>query len=151
MSKFEPDSRGPVRMKALGDRVAEPVEEYSTEWHSHRNLRIWQRGVALAEAVYEATARFPQAETFGLTSQMRRAAVSVPANIAEGHARGTKGEFARSLRTSRGSLAELDTHIEIARRRRYLSVPVADQLSRRAEELRVMVNLLSRSVKGGNS
>ena len=130
------------------DRVSDVVEEYSTEWHSHRNLRVWQRGVALAEAVYEATARFPASEAFGLTSQMRRAAVSVPANIAEGHARGTTGEFARSLRTSRGSLAELDTHIEIARRRRYLAAPVADALARRVEELRVMVNLLSRSVRG---
>ena len=130
------------------DRVSDVVEEYSTEWHSHRNLRVWQRGVALAEAVYEATTRFPPSEAFGLTSQMRRAAVSVPANIAEGHARGTTGEFARSLRTSRGSLAELDTHIEIARRRRYLAAPVADALARRVEELRVMVNLLSRSVRG---
>ena len=136
------------RRKAPRDRVAEPVEEYSTEWHSHRNLRVWQRGITLAEAVYDATARFPNAETFGLTSQMRRAAVSVPANIAEGHARGTAGEFARSLRTSRGSLAELDTHIEIARRRRYLAGPAADALARRVEELRVMVNLLSRSVRG---
>lgn len=138
-----------MRRKAPADRVAEPVEEYSTEWHSHRNLRVWQRGMALAEMVYDATARFPQAETFGLASQMRRAAVSVPANIAEGHARGTAGEFGRSLRTSRGSLAELDTHIEIARRRRYLTDPAAVLLSKRVEELRVMVNLLSRSVKGG--
>ena len=136
-----------MRRKAA-DRVAEPVEEYSTEWHSHRNLRVWQRGVALAEAVYEATARFPQSETFGLTSQMRRAAVSVPANIAEGHARGTAGEFARSLRTARGSLAELDTHIEIARRRRYLPEAEAVRLSRFVQELRVMVNTLSRGVRG---
>ncbi len=135
--------------KKPADRVAEPlVEEYSTEWHSHRNLRVWQRGVALAEAVYEATARFPASEAFGLTSQMRRAAVSVPANIAEGHARGTSGEFARSLRTARGSLAELDTHIEIARHRRYLAGTTADGLDRRVQELRTMVNLLSRSVRG---
>ena len=130
------------------DRVAEPVEEYSTEWHSHRNLRVWQRGITLAEEVYAATARFPSAETIGLTSQMRRAAVSVPANIAEGHARGTAGEFARSLRTSRGSLAELDTHIEIASRRRYLAPDQAVRLSKLVEELRVMVNTLSRGVRG---
>jgi four helix bundle protein len=130
------------------DRVAEPVEEYSTEWHSHRNLRVWQRGITLAEEIYTATARFPSAETFGLTSQMRRAAVSVPANIAEGHARGTAGEFARSLRTARGSLAELDTHIEIARRRRYLPEVEAVRLSRVVQELRVMVNTLSRGVRG---
>lgn len=130
------------------DRVADPVEEYSTEWHSHRNLRAWQRGVTLAEEVYAMTARFPSAEVFGLTSQMRRAAVSVPANIAEGHARGTVGEFARSLRTSRGSLAELDTHLEIARRRRYLDETQAQRLLKLVQELRTMVNLLSRSVRG---
>ena len=134
--------------RRAADRVAEPVEEYSTEWHSHRNLRVWQRGVSLAEAVYEATARFPASEAFGLTSQMRRAAVSVPANIAEGHARGTAGEFNRSLRTARGSLAELDTHIEIARRRRFLAEVQAVGLDRRVRELRSMVNLLSRNVRG---
>ncbi len=137
-----------MRQRKLADRVAEPVEEYSTEWHSHRNLRAWQRGVTLVEAVYDATARFPASESFGLMSQMRRAAVSVPANIAEGHARGTDGEFARSLRTARGSLAELDTHIEIARRRRYLNEGQAQRLSRLAQEIRTMVNLLSRSVRG---
>ena len=135
--------------KRAADKVSEPVEEYSTEWHSHRNLRVWQRGITLAEEVYAATARFPSAETFGLTSQMRRAAVSVPANIAEGHARGTPGEFNRSLRTARGSLAELDTQLEISRRRRYLGEAEAARLLKLVEELRVMVNQLSRSVRGG--
>ncbi len=130
------------------DHVAEPVEEYSTEWHSHRNLRVWQRGITLAEQIYDATARFPASEAFGLTSQMRRAAVSVPANIAEGHARGTTGEFARSLRTARGSLAELDTHLEIAKRRRYLAEDKAFRLSRLVSEVRVMVEMLNRSVRG---
>ena len=138
-----------MKRKTPADRVAEPVEEYSTEWHSHRNLRVWQRGMALAEMVYDATARFPQAETFGLASQMRRAAVSVPANIAEGHARGTAGEFARSLRTARGSLAELDTHLEIARRRRYLTETHALRLSGLIREIRVLVGMLSRSARGG--
>lgn len=127
--------------------MAEPVEEYGTEWHSHRNLRVWQRGVALAEDVYRATAAFPKHEIFGLVAQMRRAAVSVPANIAEGHGRATAGEFARSLRTARGSLAELDTHLEIARRQGFLAGPDADRLLKRVQELRVMVNVLSRGVR----
>lgn len=131
------------------DRVAEPVEEYDPAWRSHRNLRVWQRSVTLAEEVYDATARFPQAETFGLTSQMRRSAVSVPANIAEGYGRGTAGELARSLRTSRGSLAELDTHLEIARRRKYITDEQARRLLGLIQECRAMVNGLSRGVRTG--
>ena len=73
------------------------------------------------EAVYRATDQFPAQERYGLAAQMQRAAASVPANIAEGAARATVGEFLQSLHTARGSLAELDTQVEIAQRRAYLS------------------------------
>jgi four helix bundle protein len=84
--------------------------------HGHfRDLQIWQRSMALARDVYTLTGSFPQSETFGLVQQMRRAAVSVPSNIAEGHGRGSDKSFALFLRQARGSLNELETQMELAR------------------------------------
>ena len=74
----------------------------------------WQQGVELVKEVYALTARFPQTETYGLVAQMRRAAVSVPSNIAEGAARETSKEFAQFLIVARGSLSELETQLHIA-------------------------------------
>lgn len=82
----------------------------------HRDLRVWQAAVELVETVYQITAAFPRDEVFGLTSQMRRAATSVAANIAEGAARSGTKELLRFLSIASGSLSELDTHIEIAMR-----------------------------------
>src|ERR1700733_6566376 len=87
--------------------------------NSFRDLDVWHLGVELAETVYRITARFPKAELFCLTSQMRRAAVSIPSNIAEGRARDSSREFLHFLSISRGSLAELDTQLELAIRLDY--------------------------------
>ena len=78
-----------------------------------RDLIAWQRGMELAQAVYGATARMPESERFGLTNQMRRAAVSIPSNIAEGHGRQSRLDYLKHLRISRGSLAELSTQYEL--------------------------------------
>jgi four helix bundle protein len=86
---------------------------------SFRDLDVWHLGVELAETVYRVTARFPKAELFCLTSQMRRAAVSIPSNIAEGRARDSSREFLHFLAVSRGSLAELETQLELAIRLDY--------------------------------
>jgi four helix bundle protein len=86
---------------------------------SFRELDVWHLGVELAETVYRFTARFPKAELFCLTAQMRRAAVSIPSNIAEGRARDTSREFLHFLSISRGSLAELETQLELAIRLDY--------------------------------
>lgn len=88
---------------------------------SYQDLVAWQKAMDLLVAVYEATASFPKSELYGLTSQMRRAAVSVPSCIAEGHGRSTRGEFFQSLGQSRGSLLELQTQILAAQRLHYLS------------------------------
>jgi four helix bundle protein len=87
--------------------------------NSFRDLDVWHLGVELAETVYRVTARFPKAELFCLTAQMRRAAVSIPSNIAEGRARDSTREFLHFLAISRGSLAELDTQLELAIRLDY--------------------------------
>ena len=92
---------------------------YTRTWAHHR-LDAWNVGLELVDATYNLTKRFPAQERFGLISQMQRAAVSVPANIAEGAGRGGRKEFARYLRISRGSICELETHYRIARRRSYV-------------------------------
>ncbi|MGL5452789.1 MAG: four helix bundle protein [Aeromonas sp.] len=81
---------------------------------THKQLDAWLQAMVLVKMVYDITARFPREEMFGLTSQMRRAAVSIPSNIAEGAARGTTKEYVHFLNISRGSLSELDTQVEIA-------------------------------------
>ncbi len=84
--------------------------------HSYKDLIVWQRGVDLVVAVYELTEYFPKEEIYGLTSQIRRAAVSIPSNIAEGRYRGTKADFTQFLRIAYASAAELDTQFIIAKR-----------------------------------
>ena len=81
---------------------------------SFREHIVWQRGVDLAKEIYNVSKDFPQREIFGLQSQMSRAAVSIPSNIAEGHRRGTKKDFVHFLRVADGSAAELETQIVIA-------------------------------------
>jgi four helix bundle protein len=80
----------------------------------YRDLLVWQKGMNLARAVYAETESFPKSEMFGLRSQMRRATVSIPSNIAEGHGRLNDGHLRQFLATSRGSLFELQTQLELA-------------------------------------
>ena len=89
------------------------MERARTE-RPHRRLRAWVAGIELVKEVYALTGRFPTSERFGLTAQMRRAAVSVCSNIAEGAARGSRREFCRFLNMANGSLSELDTQLVIA-------------------------------------
>lgn len=86
----------------------------------HRDLLVWQESVELALLVYRLTDSFPKSELYGLVSQLRRAATSVPANIAEGAARTGTAELLHFLSIAHGSLSELDTHMEIAHRLGYL-------------------------------
>ena len=81
---------------------------------TYRDLKAWQKSMDLVRSVYETTGQMPSSERFGLTNQMRRAAVSIPSNIAEGYARQATVDYIRFLRTARGSLAELSTQTEIA-------------------------------------
>ena len=89
------------------------MEEKASVVRTFRDLIAWQRGMSLALEVYRATASMPSDERFGLTSQLRRSVVSIPSNIAEGYARGTTQDYIRFLRIARGSLAEVQTQIEL--------------------------------------
>lgn len=81
---------------------------------SFKDLVVWQKAVHLCSIIYRLSASFPESEQFGLTSQLRRASVSIPSNIAEGHGRATKGEFVQSLGHARGSNCELQTQLILA-------------------------------------
>jgi len=91
------------------------------EKRRHHELEVWRDALDLVEAVYRITASFPSDERFGLSSQLRRAAVSVPSNIAEGSARRTRAEFLQFLHIARGCLAEIETQIQIARRLKFFA------------------------------
>ncbi len=102
----------------------------------HQRLEAWQQAMLLVKMVYSATASFPKEELFGLTSQMRRAAISIPSNIAEGAARSGDKEYLHFLSIARGSLSELDTQIQISRMLAYLPEDAAlDDLLERVGKL----------------
>src|SRR6266850_6334078 len=111
---------------------------------SYKDLVVWQKGIALAKLVYKITARFPAEEKFGLISQMRRAAVSIASNIAEGQARHSTGEFIQFISHAEGSVAELETQLEIATDLGYCSASDSEPVMSLAEEVRKMLNSLRR-------
>ena len=98
---------------------------------SFRDLQVWQRGMDIVETVYRISGEFPKTETYGLTGQLRRAAVSVPSNIAEGHARSSTKEYLHHISMAQGSLAELETQLEVAARLKYVG---AEELAHVQEE-----------------
>ena len=112
---------------------------------AHRNLKAWQQAIELVSAIYSATALFPAQEKFGLTSQMQRAAVSVPANIAEGFARNGTKELLHFLSIAAGSLSELDTLIELAARLSYLNN--VEELNGKVDEVSGLLMGLAASIK----
>ena len=112
----------------------------------YQDLIAWQKAIALVKKVYEVTGSFPQKETFGLTSQMRRSAVSIPSNIAEGQGRATRGAFHQFLGHARGSLYELETQFVIASELQYISAEQGDRLLADSSELGRILNALISSV-----
>ena len=99
---------------------------------NYKDLMIWQRSIELVVSIYEVLKKFPRIEDYNLTSQIRRAAVSIPANIAEGFGRRTKKDYAQFLNISRGSLYELETHLILASRFGYIT---DDELRKFADEI----------------
>jgi len=111
---------------------------------SFRELNVWKKAVDLALLVHELTADLPKRETYGLSSQMQRAAVSIASNIAEGSARGTRRDFRQFVKLAEGSNCELQTQLLIARRLQYSSGPAYDVLDSLSDEIGKMLTALSR-------
>lgn len=111
----------------------------------YRELKVWQLGMSLTTRVYKLTGNFPQHELYGLTSQLRRASVSIPSNIAEGHARSTPKEMIRFCSIAKGSLAELETQILVSIELGYSSADAAAGILESTTELGRMLSGLIRS------
>jgi four helix bundle protein len=114
---------------------------------SFRDLQVWQRAMQLTVAVYRLTQGFPREEQFGLTNQMRRSAVSIPSNIAEGQGRTSVGEFRQFLGMARGSNCEVQTQLEIARAMKFGNPGLIDEVESLSNEVRKMLFGLMNSIK----
>ncbi len=114
---------------------------------SYRDLIAWQKAMQLVVAIYRATEKFPKEELYGITSQLRRAAVSVPSNIAEGQARLTTKEFRKFLSDARGSLVEIETQLTISQMLHFLPPDESRRLLSLASEVGRILNGLLSSIK----
>ena len=114
---------------------------------NYRELIVWQKAMDLVELVYQATEQFPKEELYGLTSQVRRSAVSIPSNIAEGQARKSTAEFLNFLSIANGSRAEMETQILLAQRLKYVTNDTAQQILNLSEEANRLLNGLMNSLK----
>jgi len=114
---------------------------------SYRELTAWQKAMDFAASIYKVTRAFAKEEIYGVTSQLRRAAVSIPSNIAEGQGRQTTGEFRQFLGHARGSLLETETQILLSERLEYLDKKTTEMLLEQAAELGRILNGLMRSLE----
>src|SRR3989344_3360777 len=110
--------------------------------HSYKELTVWKKSIELVVAVYELTEKFPREEIYGITSQIRRCAVSIPSNIAEGRYRGTKKDFLHFLRIAYGSGAELETQIEISKKLLKTSLLNYNKVESLLDETMRMLNVM---------
>jgi four helix bundle protein len=123
------------------------MEEKILKSRSYRDLIVWQEAIQLVKEIYQRTADFPEKETFGLTSQIRRAAVSIPSNIAEGQGRHSSKEFRHFLGIALGSIGELETQIIISQEINYLKDIELRSLLTKTDDLRKMLKSLINSLK----
>ncbi|HEX7327195.1 MAG TPA: four helix bundle protein [Casimicrobiaceae bacterium] len=113
---------------------------------SYKDLKVWQAAMVLVKDVYELTKHFPASERFGLSQQLQRSAVSIPSNIAEGHARSRTGDYLRFLSIARGSLAETETQLLLALDLGFADASRVSSVSTRADEIGRMLRALERSL-----
>ncbi len=110
-------------------------------------LTVWQKAVEYADLIYKVTRSFPTEERFGLTSQLRRSAVSISSNIAEGSSRSSRADFARFVEIAYGSLLESISELKIAKRQEFLNDAMLDTAYKKAEELAKMLSAFRRTLK----
>ena len=141
-----------MRRPAVGSRqsaVGSVMDEFAAEIRSYRDLRVGNEAMALAEAACRLTVVFPTSELYGFTSQIRRASASIPANIAEGYGRESKGAYVQFLRIAQGSIKELETHLLLAARIELIGEkaiePVMSQCETVGKMLRGLIKSLDRT------
>ena len=141
------DLTGGEETKAASDhRPAPTVPLIAAKVGGYKDLLVWRKGIELVKEIYRITKPFPVDERFGLVSQMRRAAVSIPSNVAEGQARRTTGEFVQFLSQAEGSLAELDTQLILAVELGYRNTTQVASATELVKELKRMLNALRRTL-----
>jgi len=123
------------------------ISEKTTAVKNYSELLVWQKAMDLVQLVYRMTALFPKEEVYGLSMQLRRAAVSIPSNVAEGQGRRTTREFLRFLSIAHGSLRELETQVAISRRLDYIDSRKESELSELAAEVGRLLNGLIKSLE----
>jgi four helix bundle protein len=114
---------------------------------SHRDLIVWQKALELSEETYRLTEGYPKREIYGISAQMRSASTSVPGNIAEGHGRRTTGDYVRFLAIANGSLRELDTYLDLSKRRKYITDLELEQMRAKVEEIGRMLAGLCKALR----
>jgi four helix bundle protein len=131
---------------ALGDQLSAKQEMHMKDFKS---LQVWEKAHALALDIYKSTASFPKEEMYGLTSQIRRASVSIPSNIAEGCGRDGDAELKRFLLISMGSASEVEYQLLLARDLNFMKADVYDQLNTKVIEIKRMLASFIKTLKGG--
>jgi four helix bundle protein len=131
----------------MGNGRGEEVERAKSAISSYRELHVWQQAMDLAELCYRSTRAFPREELYGAVAQIRRAAASIPANIAEGNGRENRGEYIQYLRIAQGSLKELETHVLLSQRVGLVSRDSAEPMLDKCEAVGKMLRALIRSLQ----
>lgn len=114
---------------------------------SYKDLEVWKRSMELVVEIYSLVSSFPREEIYGLTSQIKRSAVSIPSNIAEGHKRGSKKDYKRFLHIAFGSGAELETQIEIAKQLQFITIKSAKKTDQLLDEIMKMLHVLIKKLQ----
>ncbi len=130
----------------MSDEQVTAIEKRSPS--HYKELQVWHKGMLLAQSVYRLTGNFPQEERYGLVAQMRRAAVSVPSNIAEGQARQGTREFLQFLSHASGSLAELETQLVLSENLGFCGAKGSGEILRQVDELQRMLRALRKKLSG---
>jgi len=124
-----------------------PKRRYIMDYRPHRKLDVWKKSMEFVKDVYQTSESFPKSEIYGLTSQMRRASISIPSNLAEGAARKGAKEFKQFLNIAQGSISELDTQIELVLMLKYIDSKLYDALVEKLNTISKMLFGLSKSLK----
>jgi four helix bundle protein len=140
-----------MRKIALKDSRSRGVKESSEMLKNYKELIVWQKSYQLCLKIYKVTAGFPNDERFGLVSQIRRAVVSIPSNIAEGYGRKTTPDYIRSLFIAYGSICELDTQILLSGDLGYIEPAVLEELKKEIQEVERMLKALIRALEEKHS
>jgi four helix bundle protein len=112
-----------------------------------KKIKVWEKAHSLTLSIYNITKEFPKTEMFGLTNQIRRSCISIPANIAEGCCRGSRADFSRFLQISMGSASELEYHLLLSRDLNFISVSIYEQLTNQTEEIKKMLSSFIKKLK----